>query len=167
MYESQKIPCCENRHRMDWSSFVQKMNKTDISVIDMLNNTNPEAKEAFLANKELPKPENVYGQLDIKRVEENIATIISLKKELELSEGMEEQRESAALILEDNLKKNQFVRANYLYNHASLLTGRRRQKSIKRPILLYMGNRTRMYSGPFWVKSFQPFPLKTYGERTK
>ncbi len=119
MYESQKIPCCENRHRMDWSSFVQKMNKTDISVIDMLNNTNPEAKEAFLADKELPKPENVYGQLDIKRVEENIATIISLKKELELSEGMEEQRESAALILEDNLKKNQFVRANYLYNHAS------------------------------------------------
>ncbi|MDE7332029.1 MAG: flavohemoglobin expression-modulating QEGLA motif protein [Lachnospiraceae bacterium] len=119
MNESQMRPFPEKIHIPDWNTFVKKMNETDISVIDMLDNTNPDAKDEFLTDKGLSKPKNEYGKLDIKRVEQNIKTIISLKKELELSEIPEKRRVLAARILDDNLKKNRFVHASYLYNHAS------------------------------------------------
>lgn len=121
MYDSQKRLFREKAYRPepDWNTFVRKMNKTDISVIDMLNNTNPDAKEEFLADEGLSKPKNAYGQLDIKRVGQNIETILSLKKELESPEIPEKKRAIAALILEDNLKKNRFVHASYFYSHAA------------------------------------------------
>lgn len=84
----------------------------------MLNNTNPDAKEELLANRELSKPQNSYGNMDIKRVEQNISTIIALNKKLELSRLPEKKKTMAALILENNLKRNRFVHANYLYNHS-------------------------------------------------
>lgn len=118
MNESQMSPSHEIAYELDWHVFVEKMNETDISVIDMLDNTNPDAKDEFLTDKRLSKPKNEYGQLDINRVEENIETIISLKRELELLEIPEKRRELAIRILEGNLKKNKFVRASYLYNHA-------------------------------------------------
>lgn len=118
MYDGQENRCYERVHGVDWAVIVNIMNETDIDVIDVLNNTNTDAKEEFLANKELPKPKNSYGHLDIKRIEKNINAIIALKKELELSEIPEKKRTMATLILENNLKRNRFVYANYLYNHS-------------------------------------------------
>ena len=119
MCASRKNLACGMDHGLDWAAIVKKMNETDIDVIDMLDNTNPDAKEEFLTNKELSKPQNIYGQLDIKQVEQNIDAIISLKKELKLSEIPEKKRLLAELVLEANLKKNRFVEANYLYAHAA------------------------------------------------
>lgn len=118
MCDSQNDRCYEREHGVDWATLVNTMNETDIDVIDMLNNTNPDAKEEFLVDKALPKPQNSYGNMDIKRVEQNIDTIISLQKELGLSELPEKKRIMAALVLENNLKRNRFVHANYLYNHS-------------------------------------------------
>ncbi|MDE6203351.1 MAG: hypothetical protein K2G19_07730, partial [Lachnospiraceae bacterium] len=118
MNESQMSLSHIMAYELEWHVFVEKMNETDISVIDMLDNTNPDAKDEFLTDKGLSKPKNEYGQLDINRVDQNIETIISLKRELELLEIPEKRRELAAQILEGNLKKNRFVRASYLYNHA-------------------------------------------------
>ena len=118
MCDSQNDRCYEREHGVDWATLVNTMNETDIDVIDMLNNTNPDAKEEFLVDKALPKPQNSYGNMDIKRVEQNTDTIISLQKELELSELPEKKRIMAALVLENNLKRNRFVHANYLYNHS-------------------------------------------------
>lgn len=118
MCDSQNDRCYEREHGVDWATLVNTMNETDIDVIDMLNNTNPDAKEEFLVDKALPKPQNSYGNMDIKRVEQNIDIIISLQKELGLSELPEKKRIMAALVLENNLKRNRFVHANYLYNHS-------------------------------------------------
>ena len=118
MCDSQNDRCYEREHGVDWATLVNTINETDIDVIDMLNNTNPDATEEFLVDKALPKPQNSYGNMDIKRVEQNTDTIISLQKELELSELPEKKRIMAALVLENNLKRNRFVHANYLYNHS-------------------------------------------------
>ena len=101
-----------------WSAIVDTINKTDIDVIDALNNTNPDAKEEFLARKDLSKPHNHYGNMDIKQVEWNIDTIISLQRKLELSEFPEKKKTLAGLVLDNNLKRNRFITANYLYHHA-------------------------------------------------
>lgn len=119
MCDSRKDLYYEMAHEPDWKEIVKKMNETDIDVIDMLNNTNLDAKEEFLTNKELSKPQNIYGNLDIKQVEQNIDIIISLQKELELSKIPEKKRLLAELVLDANLKKNRFVQANYIYNNAS------------------------------------------------
>ena len=118
MCDSQNDRCYGREHGADWATLVNAMNETDIDVIDMLNNTNPDAKEEFLVDRALPKPQNSYGNMDIKRVKQNIDIIISLQKELELSELPEKKRIMAALVLENNLKRNRFVHANYLYNHS-------------------------------------------------
>ena len=112
MCDSRKNLSYEMDHGVDWAVIVRKMNETDIDVIDVLNNTNPDAKEEFLSNKELSKPHNIYGKLGIKQVEQNIDTIISLQKELKLSKIPEKKRLLADLVLESNLKKNRFVQAN-------------------------------------------------------
>lgn len=119
MCDGRKDLSHEITHELEWSVIVRKMNETDIDVIEVLNNTNPDAKEEFLANKELSKPQNIYGNLDIQQVERNIDTIISLQKEPELSKIPEKKRVLAELVLEDNLKKNRFVQANYRYTHSS------------------------------------------------
>ncbi len=119
MCDSRKDLSYEMARGLDWAVIVRIMNETDIDVIEVLNNTNPDAKEEFLTNKELSKPHNIYGQLDIKQVEQNIDTIISLQKELELYKIPEKKRLLADLVLESNLKKNRFVQANYLYTHSS------------------------------------------------
>jgi len=77
MCDNQNVPSHEGFNRAEWVAFVEKMNITDVNVIDMLNNTRPEAKEEFLTAHELSRPNNVYAQLDIKRVEKNINTIIA------------------------------------------------------------------------------------------
>lgn len=102
-----------------WSAIVDTINKTDIDVIDMLNNTNPGAKEEFLVRKDLSKPHNYYGNMDIKQVERNIDTIISLQGQPELSELSDKKKRLALLLLDNNLKRNRFVSANYLYNHSA------------------------------------------------
>lgn len=135
MYDSQKRLFREKAYRPepDWNTFVRKMNKTDISVIDMLNNTNPDAKEEFLADEGLSKPKNAYGQLDIKRVGQNIETILSLKKELESPEIPEKKRAIAALILEDNLKKTGLCMPVTFTAMLLPATGPGRPESIKKP----------------------------------
>ena len=45
MCDSQNDRCYEREHGVDWATLVNTMNETDIDVIDMLNNTNPDAKE--------------------------------------------------------------------------------------------------------------------------
>lgn len=119
MCNRQKALNAEGVYGTEWKTFVEKMNVTDIDVIDMLNNTNPDAKKEFLRDKSLTKPKNVYEKMDIACVEQNIDMIIKLQKELAASYIPKKWRKTAAFILEDNLKKNQLVRASYLYNHAS------------------------------------------------
>lgn len=138
MCDSRESLICETGQDADWAVIVKKTNETDIDVIDALNNTNPDAKEEFIANRELSKPQNSYGHLDIKQVEHNIDAIIALKKDLEVSELPEKKRTMAALILENNLKRNRFVQANYFYNH-SAADGRKTaaKEHMKANIALY------------------------------
>ncbi len=128
MYDSRKDLFYRTGGEMEWAAIVRIMNETDIDVIDVLNNTNPGAKDEFLANNELLKPRNSYGHMDIRQIEKNIDAIISLQNELESLEITEKKRTMAAVSLEYNLKKNRFVYANYLYNHSASDS---REKAVK------------------------------------
>ena len=45
MCDSRKDLSYEMAHGLDWAVIVRIMNETDIDVIEVLNNTNPDAKE--------------------------------------------------------------------------------------------------------------------------
>lgn len=119
MCDSQQELSYRTGNEQGWDTIVKALNETDVDVIEMLNNTNSEAKEEFLAGQELSKPHNSYGHMDICRVKQNIDEIIMLIEKMQLFEIPEKKRELAEMILENNLKRNRFVYANYLYNHAT------------------------------------------------
>ena len=113
------------------NDILKIIDKTSIDEIKMLNNTNPYAKEEFISDDRLNKPCNVYDDLDIGQVENNIKKIVKAVNEVD-----HKTFEGSLLsqLLFNNLHKNELVRMCYEYNH-----GKKDEDIIYRMI---MHNRT-------------------------
>lgn len=103
-------------------SYAQKLNEllndSNIDVIHCLNNTNPHAKEEFLQNAALLKPQNQYENLDIDQIKRNLRSLDEAEDILESHTFPAEYSCIYNAILQYNRKENKFVLANYLYNHS-------------------------------------------------
>ena len=97
---------------------LQLINDTNIDVIETLNNTNAQAKEEFLSDPSLVKPNNIYGNLNSGQVEQNIFDITNALDHMREDAHQTVEQSIAEMMLRDNLKKNRFVFSNYEYNHA-------------------------------------------------
>lgn len=94
------------------------LKESTIDVIHCLNNTNPKAKEEFLQDSKLLKPQNQYENLDIDQVERNFRLLDEAEALLEANEFPETYSCVYNAILQYTRRENQFVLANYLYNHS-------------------------------------------------
>lgn len=92
------------------------LNDTDVSMIDALSNTAPEAKEEFLRNPSLLRPRNRYERLNRSQIEENLSALGRAEALLRHCEISTEKRDVYTSILRQNLKTNQFILANARYN---------------------------------------------------
>lgn len=103
-------------------NYAQKLsellNESTIDVIHCLNNTNPQAKEEFLQNSTLLKPQNQYENLDIDQIKRNFKFLDEAEDILESRTFPAEYSCIYNAILQYNRSENQFVLANYLYNHS-------------------------------------------------
>ena len=97
----------------------QIANETDIPILSFLNSTNPEAKQEFLENPDLERPNNEWAKMDGPRCERNLAAITAARSRIEDADLPFKKR----LLLETEYsyiaKKNNLVLATYDYNHAT------------------------------------------------
>ena len=98
-----------NAHDKDYNL----IDDTDIDVIDMLNNTNDNAKAEFLSTDSLIAPNNRYDNLDAERVDRNISL---LNERLDKGFGEEPDDQIIKRLIENNLHQNRFVQACNRYN---------------------------------------------------
>ncbi len=98
----------------DMSIDYKLIEETDIDVLDMLNNTNIDAKEEFINDESLNIPDNQYENLDIDKVNKNIGIINK-----RIGEGFSDSIEGKVVekLLESNLHQNRFVKLCYDYNN--------------------------------------------------
>ncbi|MDE6845900.1 MAG: DUF1704 domain-containing protein [Lachnospiraceae bacterium] len=97
---------------------LQLINDTNIDVIETLNNTNIHAKEEFLSDRSLPKPNNIYGNMNHEQIKRNIDDILHALDHIGEDIHQNIEYNIAETMLQDNLKKNVFVFSNYEYNNA-------------------------------------------------
>lgn len=95
--------------------FLSLLEQADIDVLQYLNNTNPQAKDEFLASSSLPKPRNQYGNLDIDRVCRNLDELEAAQAGLAALRLSPAERTVSEALLSFCLRKNRFVRANHRY----------------------------------------------------
>lgn len=100
----------------DMTTYESIINRTDIDVLYMLNNTNPSAKSEFIENGDLVRPNNVYGNLDINLVSDNLEQIASTLKNLEFKSTDDFECSVSKYLLMYNYRKNALVFATHKYN---------------------------------------------------
>lgn len=85
------------------------INNTDIEVIDLLNNINPEAKEQFMESNDILVPDNKYDLEMIEPIKDNIRQIEETVEDIKkLVEDYNNQR-LYLYLLNNNLLRNQLV----------------------------------------------------------
>ena len=90
------------------------LNDTQVDVIELLNDTAPEAKQAFINDPSLAVPASRYDGLDPSVLEHNIEALTELMSELPGSEST--MAMLIRLITEDSLARNRFALANYRFD---------------------------------------------------
>ena len=97
----------------DMSIDYKLIEETDIDVLEMLNNTNIDAKEEFINDESLTIPNNLYENLDIDKIDKNIGII-----EKRINEGFSDSIEGKVIekLLHSNMHKNRLVKLCYDYN---------------------------------------------------
>ena len=100
----------------DLNNYESIINRTDIDVLYMLDNTNPSAKAEFIENSDLVRPNNEYGNLDINLVSNNLELIASTLKELESKNIDDFDCSVLKYLLMYNYRKNALVFATHKYN---------------------------------------------------
>lgn len=101
-----------------FSEILEAADSTDINILSNLNNTNPEAKEEFLNNPNLEKPNNTYDKLKGDEYVRNLQVIDELEQEIPEANLNHKQSLLLQSELDFNRKKNNLALATYNYNHA-------------------------------------------------
>lgn len=65
-------------------SIAMILHQTDVDIIYSLNNTNNHAKEEFMEDRCLIRPNNAYGHLELDTINKNLSVLSQLKKDIEL-----------------------------------------------------------------------------------
>ena len=105
-----------------FAELTKKVDETEVVVYERLNATNTkQAKEEFLADESLEKPNNVRGNLDPDLVAHNLEELEEAKQELaEKGDSMSsKQKLLVEMLIDDHTKKNEFLAANIAYNEAA------------------------------------------------
>lgn len=108
----------ERAKNPEYEKLLEKISSTDIVVYELLNYANKDAKDEFLANPEMSRPNFEYD-IDEETINANLATIQGVYNSLDSAEGLSRQEELTLRILTDeNAKRNAFVRDTLDYNAA-------------------------------------------------
>lgn len=99
-----------------FASLDERLKQTDVDVIDCLNNTNPDAKGEFLTDSSMMLPHNEYGNLNYEKIQNNLEMLSQMQAQLSSMDMSGKRRLLYNMIVEDNIRKNQFLYANCLVN---------------------------------------------------
>lgn len=102
-----------------FEELIAEVSDTDVTVYDQLNASNDKAAQAeFVNNPDMERPNNEYGKLNIQKVSENMATLAEVEKEMDNSWLTDKEGRLLNYLIGENRTKNEFLFANYMYNHA-------------------------------------------------
>lgn len=101
-----------------FGEILETIDSTNIEVYKQLNNTNKVAKEEFLTNPEMIKPNIEYGNLQPETILDNLSTLIGLKNGMAEMDISSQEKHLATILMDDAFNKNDFVAANISYNLA-------------------------------------------------
>lgn len=94
--------------------------QSDVTVYERLNPTNTKAaKEEFLANPDMVRPNYEQGGLDGDEIGANLNRILDVEDELKTADLPDGRRRLLEYLAEDVRKKNDFLAANLVYNSAT------------------------------------------------
>lgn len=103
-----------------FEQIVEKISSTDVTVYEQLNASNDkEAKAEFLEHPEMEHPKNEYGNLDGRKVFENMDTLLEAEKEASESWLTDKEQRLVSELIDDNRKQNDFLLANLAYQQAN------------------------------------------------
>lgn len=98
---------------------IDAIDKTNVVVYEKLNASNDKAaKQEFLENDSLVYPNNEYGNLDGEEIRRNLTELDQIEERLKSSWMSEKEIRFVKMIADDSRRKNEFLAANYVYNHA-------------------------------------------------
>ena len=107
------------QEKTKFEELIEKVSGADIDAVDFLNaSNNKAAQDEFVANDELLKPNNEYGNLDLEQVSKNIRTLSEISDEISGSWVTGKEERLLNVLAENCRLKNEFVFSNYAYNHA-------------------------------------------------
>lgn len=107
-----------NEERKMFTSLDERIKQTNVDVIHCLNNTNPDAKREFLADSSILVPRNEYGNLNYETIQKNIEILSQMQSQLSCMNMNEKHRLLYDMVVEDHIRKNQFLYANYHVNQS-------------------------------------------------
>lgn len=103
-----------------FDELIDGISDADVIVYEYLNASNDkEAKAEFLENENLTHPRNEYGNLDVEKVKENLVNLKRIADESENAWLDEKSYRLVNSLANENIRKNEFLLANYLYQVAS------------------------------------------------
>lgn len=94
---------------------IDKINETQINIIEMLNNTNADAKEEFLKKSELAMPVCIYDNLDVEKVRKNLEILDSVSLD-DIALSLK-SKELFGIVFNNSVYSNSFVLANFEFNN--------------------------------------------------
>lgn len=104
----------------DFLEISDQIARSDVTVYERLNPTNTkEAKEEFLANPDMVRPNYEQGGLDGDEIGENLNRLLDVEEELKTADLPEGRRRLLEYLAEDCRKKNDFLAANLVYDSAT------------------------------------------------
>lgn len=117
--ENQPISHESEANPQDFEQLVSEISSAAVTVYEKLNPTNMKAaREEFLANPDLARPNYIYGNLDPEEVSHNLDTLDHVDDELDTGNFSDKQTRFVRLIATDYRNANNFLAANIAYNTA-------------------------------------------------
>lgn len=105
---------------VDFVTISHEIAGTDVTVYERLNPTNSQAaKEEFLADPNLTRPNYEYGNLDETEVGRNLEELKRIDYEIQSVDWPSGQKLTLGVLADDNRRKNEFLAANIAYNQAT------------------------------------------------
>lgn len=111
------IPFSQKETLAPHDNILEAISSTDLTVYERLNATNDKAaKEEFLSNPNLTRPNNEYGNLDQNEVLKNLAALDRIDEEISKADLSRQQKTFFNILSTDCRRKNDFLLANIQYN---------------------------------------------------
>lgn len=116
----ESVPFERNEVLTSFNDMIGVIAGTDVTVYERLNASNDKAaKEEFLANPELVRPNNEYGNLDPNEVTTNLTTLDRVDLQINQANISRQEKRLLVALSADCRRKNDFLLANFEYNTAA------------------------------------------------